>query len=426
MSENSSDNAPGPGRKRKASSDYVANGNGIQENSLAKDGSAVKKPRATKSTPSTRKGKTKDTLKIGRSEVWPEYFESLFKVFKALNAVIAFCSSRKHLALTFPVVRTSVESLLKQPLELAKVAELKALLPDLIQFAYIPSIELRIHAECMSQRSTDTADYTITKPKTVNKTEFSSIEDDEHVLILDFADGPRGQKSANVGIAFGPPPAMTPAATKKLVEKRNNRFTEAVNEVLEASRSDEDPVVLLQSAAREHIPVDPTVSITKGKNTAVPEPNERPSIDTVIQEMQEKEWYAEQIVHRRTVEAKDGQLGILDTPLSETIQTALQVSRKISSLYVHQAASINALMQGNNVIVSTSTASGKSVIYQVPLLTFLEDDPEVTAIFIYPTKASIVIVYSEYGIDYYDGRHLHKIRKGPSSNCLSLVQALST
>ena len=33
---------------------------------------------------------------------------------KALNTVLAFVSSRKNLATTFPVVRSSVESLLKQ------------------------------------------------------------------------------------------------------------------------------------------------------------------------------------------------------------------------------------------------------------------------------------------------------------------------
>lgn len=125
---------------------------------------------------------------------------------------------------------------------------------------------------------------------------------------------------------------------------------------------------MLQAAARDHIPVDPSSSLpgTKGKGkAAVPEPNERPTIDTILQEIQGQDWYRDQIAHRRTVEAKEGQLGTLDIPLSKTVMQALQDARKISSLYVHQVASINAVMQGKNVIVSTSTASGKSVIYQV-------------------------------------------------------------
>ena len=58
-------------------------------------------------------------------------------------------------------------------------------------------------------------------------------------------------------------------------------------------------------------------------------------------------------------------LATLNPPLSDSIIQALRNSRKITSLYTHQVAAINALSQGKNVIVSTSTASGKSVIYQV-------------------------------------------------------------
>jgi DEAD/DEAH box helicase domain-containing protein len=59
-------------------------------------------------------------------------------------------------------------------------------------------------------------------------------------------------------------------------------------------------------------------------------------------------------------------IAALDPPLSETIKKALHDSRKITSLYSHQAAAIDGIAQGKNVIVSTSTASGKSIIYQVP------------------------------------------------------------
>lgn len=66
-----------------------------------------------------------------------------------------------------------------------------------------------------------------------------------------------------------------------------------------------------------------------------------------------------------TIESQDTcGTGSLDIPLSDSISQALKDSRKITSLYTHQVAAINALSQGKDVIVSTSTASGKSVIYQ--------------------------------------------------------------
>ena len=83
--------------------------------------------------------------------------------------------------------------------------------------------------------------------------------------------------------------------------------------MLEAIRSDEDPVVLLQTAAQDHIPVDPSSpkDDTKGKSRIVPESKDRPIIDAIIEEIQDQQWYNDQIVHRRTVEAKEGVPGQL-------------------------------------------------------------------------------------------------------------------
>ncbi|KAI8998791.1 DEAD/H helicase [Trametes punicea] len=360
-------------RKRKESS---AQGN---------DGGA-KRPRAT------RQGRGKKAIQAEETPAWPEYFSD------ALNTVLAFCSSRKNFAITFPVVRSSVESLLHAPLELEKVAELKALLPEIVNFAYTPRTELRIHSDqhVGPGRRERSPDYSAFQTIGVSTSRVNDVDEDEHVLVLDFLDNSRGKKNAGTGLAYALPPALSPAATKKLVERRNERFVEAVNELLRATPVDDDPVALLQAAARDHIPAHPRLnrpltlasqSDVKGKNKAVPEPDRRPSIQEVIEDIEHQEWYMEQISYRRTFDAREGQAATLDPPLSEAIAQALRDSRKISSLYSHQVAAISALSRGQNVIVSTSTASGKSVIYQVPLLQFLEADPHSTAIFIYPTKA---------------------------------------
>ncbi|KAH9854069.1 DEAD/H helicase [Lenzites betulinus] len=350
------------------------------------DGGPSKKPRAAKHP------RAKKTAVAGNEPVWPEYFSNVS--IQALNTVLAFCSSRKNFAITFPVVRTSVESLLHAPLELERVAELKALLPEVVKFAYTPRSELRIHSDqhVGSSRRERSPDYAAFQAAGASGSRTNDVDTDEHVLVLDFMDNSRGKKSASSGLAYTLPPALSPAATKKLVERRNARFAEAVNELLNATPVDEDPVALLQAAAREHIPVHPELnrprlSQVKGKYKAVPEPNDRPSIEEVIGEIEQQEWYKDQVACRRIFDARDGQLATLDPPLSDPIVQALRDSRKIVSLYTHQVAAITALSEGKNVIVSTSTASGKSVIYQVPLLQFLEADPQSTAIFVYPTKA---------------------------------------
>ena len=65
------------------------------------------------------------------------------------------------------------------------------------------------------------------------------------------------------------------------------------------------------------------------------------------------------------MKSTDYTLGMLEPPLEKNIQAALDESRGITGLYSHQASAIAALSAGQDVIVSTSTASGKSVIYQV-------------------------------------------------------------
>ncbi|KAH7910172.1 hypothetical protein BJ138DRAFT_1153504 [Hygrophoropsis aurantiaca] len=325
---------------------------------------------------------------------WPSYFQELFKVFKALNTVLAFFSSRKYMATTFPTVRSSVESLLKGPLPMEKVAELKALLPDLIKFAYIPQNEFRIHSETASQNvknGRNSPDFSM-KEKSTSSDSCLGLEEDEHVLILEFAEKSR-RKKEQTGLGLSSAPSLTPAALKKLIEQRNVRFTAAINELLHATSSGGDPVGLLQVAAHDHVPVNPSLRSLDIASSKFGEPlttvatEHQASIGTVLSDLQGQSWYTDQIVDRRTFGARDGREGVLNSPLSDTIQQALEESRKITALWIHQTSAINAISMGNDVIVSTSTASGKSVIYQVPLLKFLEDDPSATAIFVYPTKA---------------------------------------
>ncbi|TRM57588.1 P-loop containing nucleoside triphosphate hydrolase protein [Schizophyllum amplum] len=324
-----------------------------------------------------RKGKEPARAPMsGTAPQWPEYFDF------ALNTVLAFVSSRKHLATTFPVVRSSVEGLLKQPLRLEAVAELKALLPDLINFAYIPKNDILINdGPGQRQKSPDFSQHA--------RTLSAERDSDGHVLILEFADKSKGKKSAAQGQLFTMPPAMTPAAVKRLVEKRNERFAQAVDDLIKATNPPDDPVLLLQAAGRDHIPIHPGIKPEQAPviDLRIPDADSRPSIDELLSEIEKEEWYKEQMVANKVFEPRPSRTATLARSLPQPIAHALSTSRSISSFYLHQAAAIDALGAGRDVIVSTSTASGKSVIYQVPTLRCLVDDAASRAIFVYPTKA---------------------------------------
>ena len=56
-------------------------------------------------------------------------------------------------------------------------------------------------------------------------------------------------------------------------------------------------------------------------------------------------------------------------------------------LYTHQAAAVEAALDGENVVVVTGTASGKTLCYNLPVLQTLLNDPEARALYLFPTKA---------------------------------------
>ena len=59
----------------------------------------------------------------------------------------------------------------------------------------------------------------------------------------------------------------------------------------------------------------------------------------------------------------------------------------LNRLYSHQVEAINHLRKGNNVLVATPTASGKSLVYNLMVLEELLRDKELRALYLFPLKA---------------------------------------
>src|SRR6186997_3094122 len=72
--------------------------------------------------------------------------------------------------------------------------------------------------------------------------------------------------------------------------------------------------------------------------------------------------------------------------LDPRVASAL-VAQGITGLYAHQAETWEALRAGGNAIVTTSTASGKSLAFNLPVLDLLAREPKSRALYLYPTKA---------------------------------------
>ena len=59
----------------------------------------------------------------------------------------------------------------------------------------------------------------------------------------------------------------------------------------------------------------------------------------------------------------------------------------IHALYTHQAHSLEATARGENVTVVTPTASGKTMCYNLPVLSAILKNPDARALYLFPTKA---------------------------------------
>jgi DEAD/DEAH box helicase domain-containing protein len=95
------------------------------------------------------------------------------------------------------------------------------------------------------------------------------------------------------------------------------------------------------------------------------------------------EW---RLVHHEKIPARDAILKEIPSQLDQRVR-GLIVASGIEELYSHQAEAIQLSLQGRNVVLATSTASGKTLAYHASVLHTLVRDPEATALFLFPLKA---------------------------------------
>ncbi|MBN2446141.1 MAG: DEAD/DEAH box helicase [Phycisphaerae bacterium] len=66
----------------------------------------------------------------------------------------------------------------------------------------------------------------------------------------------------------------------------------------------------------------------------------------------------------------------------------------IEQLYAHQAEAYDAILAGEDVVIATGTASGKTLCYQLPIIAALLEDREARALYLSPAKA---LAYDQLG-----------------------------
>ncbi len=105
-----------------------------------------------------------------------------------------------------------------------------------------------------------------------------------------------------------------------------------------------------------------------------------------IKYLQSQSTYSGQIAHIEHIQPREALTADLDKPISTALQARLD-KKGVTSLYTHQAEAINNALRGNNVMVATSSASGKSLCYNLSVLDTLLNTLDGRALYLFPTKA---------------------------------------
>lgn len=92
------------------------------------------------------------------------------------------------------------------------------------------------------------------------------------------------------------------------------------------------------------------------------------------------------LVYREDLHGIEAQYAASAVPIADSIQSALQ-RLGIAQLYSHQAAALDLVRAGQDIVVVTPTASGKSLTYVLPLLDQLVESPDSAALLLFPLKA---------------------------------------
>ena len=109
-------------------------------------------------------------------------------------------------------------------------------------------------------------------------------------------------------------------------------------------------------------------------------------VASLLSEFKSRRFYRDQIVHVERIPTRRAWYGKLERPLPRQLTMALE-KVGVRQLYVHQAQAMNAVRRGEHVVVATSTASGKTLVYNIPVIERCLLDWRTRALYLYPTKA---------------------------------------
>ncbi|KAJ1962939.1 ATP-dependent 3'-5' DNA helicase [Dipsacomyces acuminosporus] len=306
----------------------------------------------------------------------------LFRSFATLSAFLALKSSK-------PLEFSKIADTLNQNSSPSLTAENLAVFRGILGTQYLDifwSTTSDVEQQAAMEDSNKRIKYSKTDESTLFKlSDATKKADAEHRLF--FVLNTKDESKATAAKRKRTLQAVAPNPVQ-VITRLSSMFDAKLDEMAKAAESGEERPLegVFEQLVRHNLPPKP-----QPRQNQLRAANDSPlPITELLTIIRDSDFYKGQMVSSATriLPAAEAQYQSIESlAIDAQIWGALKRLRNIDRLYSHQAQSIEAAIEGQDVMVSTATASGKSVIYQASILQMLIDDPTAKALLVFPTKA---------------------------------------
>ncbi len=110
------------------------------------------------------------------------------------------------------------------------------------------------------------------------------------------------------------------------------------------------------------------------------------NLDQLLTKLRDTPGFMENVTHWREIPAREARYAPFPADIDARIPKVL-AARGIHQLYTHQRQAVDIVRAGKNACVVTPTASGKTLCYNLPVLSAILQNPDARALYLFPTKA---------------------------------------
>ncbi|OKY75928.1 MAG: DEAD/DEAH box helicase [Desulfobulbaceae bacterium DB1] len=114
--------------------------------------------------------------------------------------------------------------------------------------------------------------------------------------------------------------------------------------------------------------------------------NRSGTVDEYITSLKASPRFGPQVVHHERIAASAASHSVLAPAFAAPLRKAL-IELGIEALYSHQVQAMEKIRQGRDILVATPTASGKSLIFNLPVCEKILENAATTALYLFPLKA---------------------------------------